>query len=82
MSRSGHLRYATVDAVEPALGEARAAISLFLLNDTEQRFIQVFVRRHRRGCARFELASPERRSAFLGKLCHRHADILDPRFLF
>lgn len=52
-----------------------------MLSDTEQRFIQAFVQRHRRERARFELTSPERRSAFLGKLCHRHADILDPRFI-
>lgn len=52
-----------------------------MLSDTEQRFIQAFVQRHRRERARFELGSPQKRSAFLGKLCHRHADILDPRFV-
>lgn len=52
-----------------------------MLSDAEQRFIQTFVQRERRERAQFELGAAQRRAAFLNKLCHRYADILDPRYL-
>jgi hypothetical protein len=51
--------------------------------DTEQelRFIQAFVRRERRERAQFELLSHKKRGAFLSRLCHTYADVLDTRYL-
>lgn len=44
-------------------------------------FIEAFVQAQRRERARFELGSAKRRGAFLSRLCHQYADLLDPRYL-
>jgi hypothetical protein len=51
--------------------------------DTQQElhFIQAFVRRERRERAQFELLSHKKRGAFLNRLCHAYADVLDTRYL-
>lgn len=52
-----------------------------MLSDAEQQLVQRFVRRERRERALFELGSAQRRAAFLNRLCHRYADVLEPRYL-
>ncbi|MCU0492781.1 MAG: hypothetical protein MUD01_14415 [Chloroflexaceae bacterium] len=48
--------------------------------EQERLFIQSFVLRERRERAAFELASPKRRPAFLNRLCHTYAAVLDMRY--
>jgi hypothetical protein len=49
--------------------------------DQEVDFLRAFVRRERRERAKFELLSPNKRGAFLNRLCHTYQDILDTRYL-
>jgi hypothetical protein len=46
----------------------------------EERFIRAFVLRERRERARLELSLETRRGAFLSRLCHSYARVLDMRY--